>query len=300
LWFCGKNSGALEHALVHVRNSAPRIGKGFGIKVESPENYLRRDASMSATPGAAAYCQHRFEKLQGPSALRKTRRVKTRPSVVSPGTLERSVNLSELPGDFELLQRATNGQTCAQEELFSTYTPRLYRAAFRVLRNKEDAEDAVQNAWCKAFANLHTFQGHSSLSTWLTRIDINSALMNRRKNIARAAISLEEHLGEEHGGFPREPVDPQPNPEEIFAAIEMNNCVEEKVQQLSPALQAAFHLRVAEECSIKESTEVLRIQESAFKSRVLRMRRHLAATLQSSFQLSARGRSASKGRTRMA
>ena len=151
---------------------------------------------MSATPGAAAYCQHRFEKLQGPSALRKTGRVKTRPSVVSPGTPERSVNLSELPGDFELLQRAANGQTCAQEELFSTYTPRLYRAAFRVLRNKEDAEDAVQNAWCKAFANLHTFQGHSSLSTWLTRIDINSALMSRRKNIARAAISLEEHLGE--------------------------------------------------------------------------------------------------------
>src|SRR5215469_9268973 len=84
--------------------------------------------------------------------------------------------------DQLLVQQAMAGNSEAQARLFATHTPRLYRIAFNVLRNKEDAEDAVQDGWCRAYSKLHTFQGRSSVSTWLTRIVINSALMIRRRN----------------------------------------------------------------------------------------------------------------------
>jgi len=78
--------------------------------------------------------------------------------------------------EWDLVQQAIAGNADAQEQLFKTHTPRLFRTAFAVLRNKEDAEDAVQDSWCRAYRNLRSFQGSSALSTWLTRIAINSAL----------------------------------------------------------------------------------------------------------------------------
>ena len=81
--------------------------------------------------------------------------------------------------EWDLVQQAIAGNADAQEQLFKTYTPRLFRTAFAVLRNKEDAEDAVQDSWCRAYRNLRSFQGRSAFSTWLTRIAINSALMRR-------------------------------------------------------------------------------------------------------------------------
>ena len=79
--------------------------------------------------------------------------------------------------EWNLVQRALAGNADAQEQLFKTHTPGLFRTAFAVLRNKEDAEDAVQDSWYRAYRNLGSFQGRSAFSTWLTRITMNSALM---------------------------------------------------------------------------------------------------------------------------
>ena len=68
--------------------------------------------------------------------------------------------------EWDLVQQAIAGNADAQEQLFKTYTPRLFRTAFAVLRNKEDAEDAVQDSWCRAYRNLRSFQGRSAFSTW--------------------------------------------------------------------------------------------------------------------------------------
>ena len=80
-----------------------------------------------------------------------------------------------------MIQQALGGDLRAQKHIFSCYTGKLYGTAFAILRNKEDAEDAVQDGLCKAYRKLRSFQGRSSFSTWLTRIVINSALKTRRK-----------------------------------------------------------------------------------------------------------------------
>src|SRR5208337_1173120 len=83
--------------------------------------------------------------------------------------------------EWAIVQKAIAGDTEAQEHLFARHRPRLYRTAVALLRNKEDAEDAVQDGLCKAYTHLRSFQGRSSFSTWLTSIVINSALMSRRR-----------------------------------------------------------------------------------------------------------------------
>lgn len=67
--------------------------------------------------------------------------------------------------EWAIVQKAIAGDTEAQERLFARHRPRLYRTAVALLRNKEDAEDAVQDGLCKAYTNLRSFQGRSSFST---------------------------------------------------------------------------------------------------------------------------------------
>ena len=118
----------------------------------------------------------------------------TRPvsQIRKPGLLDGKAASTLTGKDCDLVQLAIAGSADAQERLFKTHTPRLYRTAYAVLRNKEDAEDAVQESWCKAYTNLDSFQGRSAFSTWLTRIAINSALMLRRKRGVRTESSLDE------------------------------------------------------------------------------------------------------------
>src|SRR3984885_14145227 len=90
---------------------------------------------------------------------------------------EKAVVPEPVPEEWTLIQRALAGNSSAQQLIFSRYTAKLQRSAFAILRNKEDAEDAVQDGLCRAYANLLSFHVRYSLSTWLTRIVINSALM---------------------------------------------------------------------------------------------------------------------------
>jgi RNA polymerase sigma factor (sigma-70 family) len=99
--------------------------------------------------------------------------------------------------DWNLVRQAVRGDSRAQQELFATHAARLYRTAYAVVRNKEDAEDAVQNSLCNAFINLRSFKGRSSFSTWLTRIVINSALMIRRRRTAHVQTSLDEMMDDQ-------------------------------------------------------------------------------------------------------
>lgn len=93
-----------------------------------------------------------------------------------------------------LVWRAIAGDAEALEQLFTVNTDRLRQIAFAILRNKEDAEDALQNAFLSACRKLSTFKGQSTFSTWLTSIVINSARMARRKNNSHAESSLDEIL----------------------------------------------------------------------------------------------------------
>jgi RNA polymerase sigma-70 factor, ECF subfamily len=176
--------------------------------------------------------------------------------------------------DQMLVQQSIAGNSEAQARLFATHTPKLYRIAFNVLRNKEDAEDAVQDGWCRAYSKLHTFQGRSSLATWLTRIVINSALMIRRRN-KHVQISL-NHSSEDQRTLLRDLIDNRPTPEKAYWDGEINCLLVQQIHRLPSSTRAALLLRDVDELSVEESTKVLGIKRSAMKSRTLRARQKLA------------------------
>lgn len=176
--------------------------------------------------------------------------------------------------DQLLVKQAIAGNSEAQARLFATHTPKLYRIAFNVLRNKEDAEDAVQDGWCRVYSKLHTFQGRSSLSTWLTRIIINSALMIRRKK-KHVEISLNQ-TSDDQKALLNFLVDDRPTPEEGCRAAEMHNLLAEQIHRLPSSTRTALLLRDVDELTVEESTKLLGIKKSALKSRTLRARQKLA------------------------
>jgi len=181
--------------------------------------------------------------------------------------------------DWALVQQAIAGNGEAQEHLFAPHTRRLYRVVFSMLHNKEDAEDALQDGLCKAYTSLRSFQGRSSFSTWLTRIVINSALMSRRRKSAHPEASLDEILDSRPEKLPYGVVDTRPDPEELYATIEINALVEERLHQFPAALQTAFRLHAINGLSGPESSKAIGISPSAFKSRIFRARGKLASQL---------------------
>ena len=225
-----------------------------------------------------------------PQFLVKVRRTRPRsvdscpPRHLSP---DQTVASPDLRSDWAIVQQAIAGNADAQENLFARHTGRLYRAAFAVLRNKEDAEDALQDGLCQAYTSLRSFQGRSAFSSWLTRIVINAALMIRRKNNVRPVASLDEMQEINPEQLPHGAIDRRPDPEQVFAETEMNTLLEEQIRQLPPPMQIAFRLRAANGLSSMESSKALGIRESAFKSRILRARRKLACGLQRSLEMSA-------------
>jgi RNA polymerase sigma-70 factor, ECF subfamily len=180
--------------------------------------------------------------------------------------------------DLDLIEGAVAGDPAAQSRLFATHTPRLYRVAFNVLRNKEDAEDAVQDCWCSAYSKLHTFEGRSCLSTWLTRIVINSALMIRRRSRQQFVTSLDE-VSDDARSLRHILVDERRTPEETCRDHEMNELLARQIEQLPSSTRTTFLLRDVDELSTSESIQRLGIKRSAMKSRVLRARRRIAQNM---------------------
>jgi RNA polymerase sigma-70 factor, ECF subfamily len=184
----------------------------------------------------------------------------------------------ECSEDWATVQRAIGGDADCQACLLVPYTERLYRTAVAVLRNKEDAEDAVQTGLCKAFANLANFQGRSSLSTWLTSIVKNEALMTLRKK-SRTEASLDELVDGQPEVLACIAVDSRPNPEQAYAAKETRALIEGALRQLSPALQSVLQLRANQSLSTTEVGLSLGISGAAVKSRLCRARQRLACEL---------------------
>jgi RNA polymerase sigma factor (sigma-70 family) len=194
--------------------------------------------------------------------------------------------------DWKLVQQAIAGDFQAREELFATHTARLYHTAFSVLRNKEDAEDAVQNSLCRAFINLPSFQGRSSFTTWLTRIVINSALMIRRMRSGHSETSLDKSLVDPSEPLEHRIVDAGPNPEEIYAANEIRELVAERVHRLPQKLRTAYELYELHGLSAPDSLKVLGISKGGFKARVFRARQILVYSLRSTLHAQSKRQSA--------
>jgi RNA polymerase sigma-70 factor (ECF subfamily) len=179
-----------------------------------------------------------------------------------------------------LVAAAKTGDVTAFEELVNRYERRVFRLTMNITQNREDAEDATQDAFLKSYQHLDNFQGDSRFYTWLVRIAVNEALMRlrrRRPNIS----SLDEPVAVEADGdlVPREVEDWGPTPEQRYANTELNSILSGAVGNLEPIYRAVFVLRDVEQISTEETAEMLGISIPAVKSRLLRARLKLRSNL---------------------
>jgi RNA polymerase sigma-70 factor (ECF subfamily) len=178
----------------------------------------------------------------------------------------------------ELIRLALEGHLDSLSTLFGRDRVRLYRAAYSLLRNREDAEDALQDGLLSAYINLRSFEGRSQFSTWLTRIVLNAALMKRRKLRTLAQTSLDDDEVEGVQPWNTLPIDTRPDPEHTYALAETKELMEKVMSQLSPVLQSAIQSRDAEHPS-NEDAETPSVNRNTYKSRLSRARQRLAHQL---------------------
>jgi RNA polymerase sigma-70 factor (ECF subfamily) len=190
---------------------------------------------------------------------------------------------SSAPPELSLVQRAIAGDTMAQEQLFKDHSAKLYRTAFGVLRNREDAEDALQDCWLRVCANLKFFEARSSFYTWLTRIVINSALMILRKKRSIREVSVDAMEGPGEVSLIQEFPDTSPNPEQSVVESERKKLLSEAIQRLRPRICAVVQLGQLQELSLRETAQRLGISVPAAKGRLF----HARAALRKSVALRA-------------
>jgi len=182
-----------------------------------------------------------------------------------------------------LVAAAKKGDASAFEELVNRYERKIFRVTMNITRNQQDAEDAMQDAFLKAFGHLKDFGGDSRFYTWLVRIAANEALMRLRKRRANV-VSLDEPIEGDEDLLPREVEDWGPSPLDRFAQTEMRGILENAIDALDPDFRTVFVLRDIEELSTEETAKALNISVPAVKSRLLRARLKLREKLNRYFR----------------
>ena len=188
--------------------------------------------------------------------------------------------------EAELVSRAKNGNREAFETLLKKYEARTYSSAYRILGNRSDAADVLQEASIRAFQALPKFSGRSSFGTWFYRIAINLCLLKLRKQ-KKAPFSLEAMTtvrkddGEEQSF---EITDWSHNPAASLANTELRELLEKKIAGLPDIYRTPFVLYEIEDLPVKEVARILKISESAVKTRLHRSRSLLREKLSHYFQ----------------
>lgn len=177
--------------------------------------------------------------------------------------------------DEELLHAVKTGSHTAFAELQNIYGYRLYKRILSITRNHEDAEDALQDTFIHAYLGLHSFEGRSRLSTWLTRIAINSALLSIRKRRSRPEVSLEEPLDPGNGGSSFDVRDGALNPEQLCDQNERCDRIQRSLRTLDPMSRTTVFMRMSKEKSMKEIALELDVSVASAKARLHRARKRL-------------------------
>jgi RNA polymerase sigma-70 factor (ECF subfamily) len=185
--------------------------------------------------------------------------------------------------DLVLVEASTRGDTTSFEELVRRYDRKLLRIAQQVTHDSEDAQDAVQETFLKAYQKLNQFRGTSKFSTWLIRIALNESLMKlrTRRYTQELPLEYEDPNGE---NVPLDVTDWSPDPEQIYSRAELHGILRKVLQELAPILRVVFVLRDVEGLSIKETTAILDLQSSTVKARLHRARLQLREKLSKYFR----------------
>ena len=182
--------------------------------------------------------------------------------------------------DIELAGRIAERDVAAVRLVTGRNNQRLYRTAWSILRDRSEAEEAVQDGYLKAFNAIETFAGESSLATWLTRIVVNEALDRRRRAQRRthllnqeSVLVLEEYREKLMAGSVSD------SPERNLMRRQISKLLEMAIARLPDIFRPVFVLREIEGLSVEETAEALQIPEETVKTRLFRARRRLQKEL---------------------
>ncbi len=172
--------------------------------------------------------------------------------------------------ETDLIERIKKGDRSAFEAILLTYQDRIYNLCRYMLRNREDAQDAAQDVFLKAYRRLKDFRPESSVYTWIYRIAITTCLDYRRKS--RREVFRSEPLTEDLPSCDL-------SPEQLYESGEIPDLIQTALQKLPEKLRAAIVLREIEELSYEEIAEVLHTSAGTVKSRISRGREQLRRLL---------------------
>ena len=171
-----------------------------------------------------------------------------------------------------LIRRILAGEHELFYDLIRPYEQRLYAAAFSILRNEADAEDAAQEGVLKAFKNIRQFRAEARFSTWLIQITVNEARMKRRKERPQMFEPIAGKKDQEGNYTPRDFADWLEIPSEALERSEIRQRLTEALASLNEIYRDVFVLRDVQHLSIEETSKALGISIAAVKTRLLRAR----------------------------
>lgn len=183
------------------------------------------------------------------------------------------------PSDDKLIEAARFGSQVAFVELCRRYSKSIERTIFRIVRNRQDTEDLLQEAILSAYQHLNGFRGNCSFGTWVTKIGINKSLMLLRKRQTHPEVLFQLISSESKTIDIPEFPDHSPSPEQIYATKQINEVVRQAVGRLPTGLRDIFEHHYGDECSLAESASTFSLTVPAVKSRLLRARRKLRESL---------------------
>jgi RNA polymerase sigma-70 factor (ECF subfamily) len=180
--------------------------------------------------------------------------------------------------------RIGDKQTRELQDALSRHLPSFYRRAYQRLGNAADAEDAVQDALLSAYKHLGQFKGQAQMSTWLSAIVANCALMQLRRRPWPIHLSFDEQFGEEQEySLSERLADSAPSPEEECRQSELRARLKQFVSHLSPCLRRAFQLRELDGLTTSETATILGVPEGTVKAQLARARAKLIRLMRRSF-----------------
>ncbi len=176
--------------------------------------------------------------------------------------------------ETDVVRKAKKGDKEAFAELVTNYNERIYNLALRILRNREDAEDVLQETFLTVLQKLDTFDGRSNFFTWIYRIATNVSLMKlRKKRLVFAELPENPDMGPRHEE--QIMVDWSQDPSFNIQNEEIKKIIDTAINQLSEIYRTVFILRDIEQLSIKETSKILDISEENVKIRLRRARMFL-------------------------
>ena len=191
-----------------------------------------------------------------------------------------SADLQALP-DEQVVARVLAGETELFEILMRRYNQRLYRVARAILFDDAEAEDVIQDAYCRAWSHLEQFAGRSSFATWLTRIAVHEALARARRS--RRLVQIDDLSPRTEGAM--KPLSPaEAGPEQRAIQHDLRNALEIAMAALTESFRSVLMLREVEGLSTAQTAECLGISESLVKTRLHRARTALRREMESRSQ----------------